>query len=99
MPMSGLLITLAEDPVARQNGLAELESNKSFEVGMAHGERLAAVLDTPTAKANKAAWQWLNTLSGISHVDVVFVSLDEELDDQVQTSNNDAVGKDVLACL
>lgn len=78
MPVSGVVVTFTHDAEARDRALAALRRDRSVELGRRDGVRIAAVLDTPSEDENRRLWQWLNALPGVCHVDVVFVSFDDE---------------------
>jgi hypothetical protein len=76
VPISGLRITLADDEMSARRGLAALTEDDRVELGVQHGRRIAAVLETPDPVSDKHAYRWINDLPGVRHVDVVFVALE-----------------------
>ncbi len=78
MPISGLMVTLTSDAETSDAALRAMRDFDAIELGVRNGRRVAAVLDTPTDEHNRRAWRWLNDLDGVSLVDVLFVSFDED---------------------
>lgn len=97
MPVSGLVITLAEDSSAMRHALTAMLQSGRVELGARDGRKLAAVLDTPTEQANKDAWQWLSALPGVRHIDVVFVSLDHPTPEP-ESQTSCAASEEVPTC-
>ena len=78
VPISALLITLADDPIAADASLAALAENACFELGDRDQRRVAAALDTPDEGSNKRCWRWLNDQAGVYSVDLLFVHIDPQ---------------------
>jgi hypothetical protein len=76
MPLSSLLITLRDDGPEAAAALRELERHARIELGLRRGRRVAAVVDTPDAAEDQRLWAWLQELSGVAMVDVLFVYFD-----------------------
>ena len=85
MPISGLRILLHADSVAGASAIRDLRDHNAFDLGIRRDRHLAAVLDTPDETSRRAAWTWLTTHPGVEHVDVVFVSYDDESQDAPPT--------------
>ncbi len=88
MPVSGLMLTLDVDPTRAEDALRAIGRDDRCELGQRAGRRQAAVIDTPDEQANRRLWRWLNDLPGIEHVDVVFVSLDAEVDGEPRRNHS-----------
>ena len=74
MPISSLVITYAdENEGSRATEL--LTRDPRIELGQRVGLRQAAVVETATHDEDKGLWDWMNQLPGVTHIDVVFVSL------------------------
>ena len=78
MPISALLVTLADDPIAAEASLTALAENACFELGARNKRRVAVALDTPNEGANKRCWRWLTEQAGVYTVDLLFVHLDPQ---------------------
>jgi len=77
MPISGLVLTLA-DPNDADRLARDLQcQERRLEFGELQGNHLPAVLDTETAHQSREVHDWLLEQPGILGVDVVFVSVDE----------------------
>jgi hypothetical protein len=81
MPISGLVVTLSEDPAERANAIAVLSRDARLELGEPTGARLPVVAETASAQAAEDLFRSLFDVSGVAFVDVVSVdvSLDEEV--------------------
>jgi hypothetical protein len=81
MPISGLVITLDEDPSARTHALEVLARDPRLALGVPFGARLPAVAESPSANEAEELVRALADEPGIVFVDVVSVdiSLDEEV--------------------
>ncbi len=77
MPISGLIITLANRAEADALVRYLREREPRLEPGELQGERLPCVLETAHPKESEAVHEWLLQQPGVLAVDVVFVSLDE----------------------
>lgn len=77
MPISGLLITLDRDPAKRADALAALQRHPSIDLGEGEDHRIPIVVDTPSSDEDRAVWNWLHELPGVTFVDVVYVHFDE----------------------
>lgn len=80
MPISGLVITVADAAAAEELARALLTHEPRLQVGELQVDRLPCVLETTDAKASEAVHDWLLGQPGVLGVDVVFVSLDEPMD-------------------
>lgn len=78
MPISGLVITLAEDPQAAELAKQAVRGHPRFTCeAMPDPRRLPAVLDTPDRHTDREDWDWLNALDGVRQVDVVFIHFED----------------------
>jgi hypothetical protein len=79
MPVSGLLLTIdpAHEPALRQ----ALSADARTTPGDLVKTRLVVALDTPSRRADEAAWAWLRALPGVSWIDLVWISIDPAEDD------------------
>lgn len=81
MPIAGLVITLSNDGLTAREAEKELLQIPALTLGPASGTRIAGVLDTPDETDTQRNWEWLNSLPGVEHVDVVYVAWDTEEDE------------------
>jgi len=77
MPISGLVISLADPATAENLARALLSHEPRLQLGELHVDRLPCVLETADAKESEAVHDWLLGQPGVLAVDVVFVSFDE----------------------
>lgn len=76
--ISGLVIHLSttNDELA-QEALQAIAQHPDFELGPRTKGPQPAVLETETSEESQQVTNWLNDLSGVAHVDVAFVHLEE----------------------
>ncbi|MBM4100722.1 MAG: hypothetical protein FJ256_00465 [Phycisphaerae bacterium] len=79
MAISGLVVTLADDPLG-ETALAALTADSRLTVGERFGQRLALVAETPCARDDHDLFDELRQLPGVTHVDVAYVRLDTDPD-------------------
>jgi nitrate reductase NapAB chaperone NapD len=77
MPVSGLSIHLHPDEAVSARAESALRAERCLELGTRAAGRVAAVLDTPDAESDRAAWERIRDIPGVEHVDVVFIHFDE----------------------
>lgn len=77
MAISGLVVTLAEDP-AGAAALTVLKSEPRLTLGERFGRRVAVVAETPSARDDRELFDELRAMPGITQVDVTYVHLDTE---------------------
>lgn len=79
MPISSLVITYGNTAEAK-SARELLTSDTRIELGELVGIRQPLVIETTTQNEDKDLWKWINSLPGVTHVDVAFVSfLDDEI--------------------
>ena len=77
MPVSGLVLTLTP----RADGLGirhTVSQHPAIEAGEVRGRKLPLVSDTNCHLEDRRVWEWLQSLPGVHHVDVVFIHFDDE---------------------
>jgi hypothetical protein len=79
MSISGLRITLADDPGASESAVRALRADHRIELGERRGPCLPVVSETPDHLADRRLWRELNEHDGIVNVDVVFIHFDDEV--------------------
>jgi hypothetical protein len=77
MPISGLVLTLVEEPHARQGALEILRRHPAIEVGEPADVRVPIVVETTDAEEDRLVWEWLHAIPGVSFVVVAFIHFDE----------------------
>ena len=77
MPVSGLILTLADDPVRADAVIADLFGDERFELGERLGLRQPVTLTTDDRDEDKACWDWLQSHPAIAFVDVACVFFDD----------------------
>lgn len=78
MPISSIILTLAEDDHRRRAALDAIAAHASIEIGEQHGLRVPIVVDTPDSDADRAIWQCLHDLDGVTFVDLVTAYFDDD---------------------
>ena len=79
MPVSGLVVTLADQSGVRENAINAIRNEPRIEIGVTQSGRMAIVVDTASDEEDKQLWQWLNRLPGVAFVDVVMVGFEERV--------------------
>ncbi len=77
MSISGLLITLANDPNASTTVISILKADPRIDVGERRGPYLPVVADTTGKRENQRLWDELRELAGVINVNLVFADLDD----------------------
>ena len=77
MSISGLLITLADDPNASETAISTLKADPRIDVGERRGPYLPVVADTTGTHENQRLWDELRELAGVINVNLVFADLDD----------------------
>ncbi|WP_432799520.1 hypothetical protein [Poriferisphaera sp. WC338] len=80
MPVSGLNLTISDDPKVAVNLKEAIACDDAFTLGLHQGVHLAVVLETEDKFQDKAKHQWLSSLAGLAHIDVVFIHFDDDED-------------------
>ena len=76
MPVSGLVVVLADEADLRAAAVRAMELDRSIELGPVHGNRLALIVETPSGQEDRRVWDMLHHLAGVRLVEVVFVGWD-----------------------
>jgi hypothetical protein len=77
MPVSGLVVTLREDPVSRGEALGRIHGDRRFTMGVCAGNRLALVMDTNSNAEDRQLLDWLVSLMGVALVEVAFIGFEQ----------------------
>ena len=81
MTISGVILTLAEDPTLADEAMNWIHQAPELTVGHREGRRIAAVAETESPKADRRLWHTLQEQPGIAHVDITGVFFNEDDDD------------------
>jgi len=77
MPVSGLVLSLRDEPQLRAETLAVMGGDSRITVGVCEGNRLAIVLDTCSSEEDQRLWAWLESLPGVLFVEVAFIGFEQ----------------------
>jgi len=78
MPVSGLVLSLCDEPYPRAETLAVMGREARITMGDLEANRLAIVLDTASSEEDRQLWDWLGALPGVSFVEVAFVGFEQQ---------------------
>ncbi len=78
MPISGLVVSLRDDPLLRTETLAAIGQQSQITMGVLEQNQLAIVVDTTSSQEDKQIWEWLGSLSGVSLLEVAFVGFEQQ---------------------
>lgn len=79
MPISGLLLTLNENPSAKSETLLALQSRSEIEIGQCVERWLPIAIDAADDEESRQLHDWISALPAVEFVDVVSVHFDEEM--------------------
>jgi hypothetical protein len=91
VPISSLVLTLADDPSVAEPLLMELRRDPRFTIGERFGNDLPVVIESADRDEECALLEALFTARGLSKVDVVFV---EVMNDAEEDAEDVACHKD-----
>jgi len=76
MPIAGLVITLGNDARLAEEAMAHLRCDASLTLGVQAERRIPAVCEAADDDQARLIHSRIERLAGVSHVDVVFVSVE-----------------------
>jgi hypothetical protein len=76
MSISGLIVTLRDDPRLMRQALDAIAARPEFTPGKLSGRWLPLVLEASDDEACRASHDWLNSLPGVDLVEVVHVEFE-----------------------
>jgi hypothetical protein len=76
VPVSGLVVSLSDEPQPLAAALAAIGREKRITMGVFEANRLAIVLDTASSDEDRQLWEWLGSLPGVSFIEVAFVGFE-----------------------
>lgn len=85
--MSGLVVTLSEERTLASQALAALKTHPDITVGELSGRWAPIALEGSNARP---VYQWIEGLSGVEFVDVVFVSFPDPASPETNTLSNES---------
>ncbi|WP_437662414.1 hypothetical protein [Sorangium sp. So ce1182] len=77
MPISALVITLSDEPGARERACRALAGEAALSLGLPSGSRLPAVAETETLLAGEELVERVLRVDGVDFVDVVSVDFSD----------------------
>jgi hypothetical protein len=77
MPVNGLLLTLSANSEMADAARSRISRRAEVSLGPAQDRWLPLAVDTPDVRAAHDFHEWLETLSGVEQVDVIYVGFDE----------------------
>jgi len=77
MPVNGLLLTLTSDPALAETARQTISAHPGATLGEPQDRWQPLAVDTPDVKAAHEFHEWLESLSGVEQVDVIYVGFDE----------------------
>lgn len=93
MPVSGLVVSLTDDPQLREDAISSIREESRIEVGVIESGRMAIVLDTASSDEDKQLWHWLSSLPGVVFVDVAMVGFETQSN---STAPRDSANAEIL---
>ncbi|MGB7345549.1 MAG: hypothetical protein WBD20_15150 [Pirellulaceae bacterium] len=76
MPISGLIVSLAEQDTLRDDAIEAIRLEPRIDIGVIDSQRMSIVVDTKSIDEDKQVWNWLQELPGVVFVDVAMVGFD-----------------------
>lgn len=86
MAISGVVLTLNPDPEVRRVCIEALANEPSLTLGEEQGDRLAAVIDTPTIREGYRAWDRIAQVEGVLLLEMVCVDYEDETAESAEAS-------------
>jgi hypothetical protein len=77
MPVSGLVVSLTQEPELRRKTVDAIRGEPRIDIGPIHSDRMALVIDTASSAEDKQLWDWLKQLPGVVFVDVALVAFED----------------------
>lgn len=77
MPVNGLLLTLSTDPVLASDARRHIADRGEVELAPLQDRWQPLAVETTDVKAAHDFHEWLESLSGVEQVEVIYVGFDE----------------------
>lgn len=90
MPVSGLVVSLSQDPQLRAEAIDAINREPNITVGVREGNRLAIVLDTDSSQEDRQIWDRLDSHPGVVLLEVAFVGFDPQGSQQQDAPRRDS---------
>jgi hypothetical protein len=95
MPVNGLLLTLTEDEILAHEVLLAVSERADIELGDRTGRWQPVVVETAGTRESHEVHEWLESLTGVDMVDVVFSSVCDP-EDMTGDSDDKGASPDVV---
>ena len=80
MAITGLVLTLSEDPTERAKALEKIECEPGVTLGDPAGARFPVVVDTPSTREDRDSFERLGAIEGVRLVELVCVNFEDSED-------------------
>lgn len=87
MPITGLLLTLSDEPNLQQEVFTHLQRRAELQTGPLVGRWLPVALATDSDAQCRELHDWMLSVSGVEYVDVVCVNFEEMHDPPLESAN------------
>ncbi len=77
MPVNGLLLTLSPDERLAERARKAIAARPEVSMNEAQGIYLPLAVETPDVRSAHEFHEWLESLEGVGHVDVIYVGFEE----------------------
>ena len=77
MPVNGLLLTLSPDERLAERVCEQITARPEAVLGERQGIYQPLAVDTPDVRSAHEFHEWLESLDGVGHVDVIYVGFEE----------------------
>jgi hypothetical protein len=79
MPVNGLLLTLSPDERLAGEARAMIATRTEAELGAPEGIYQPLAVETSDVRTTHEFHEWLESLEGVTHVDVIYVGFEEPI--------------------
>jgi nitrate reductase NapAB chaperone NapD len=76
--VSGLIMNFSTETGPPRATLEALLAHPSVQVGEGSGHRLPIVVETSDSEQTSSMWEWLNSLPGVTLIDLAFLNFEDE---------------------
>ena len=94
MAISGLVLTLTDDPAGQAQAILSLAAMPELELGDLTGMRLPVVAETPHQGADRDLFERLQAMPGVLYADVAYVWFEPDADAAVDLAGEPASAPD-----
>ncbi len=82
MPISGLVVTLTDEPASQKAALAAMREHRALELGEQRCNQVALVVESACEEEDRLIWEWMHTLPGVVMAVVAFIHFDDGFGDE-----------------